>query len=616
MTEFVIVNDVNTTLAASITSSQTTFSLSSSANLPTLTAGQVMPLTLRDAATRLNDEIVWVTSISGSSVTCTRAQEGTGAQSWAAGDYAYSCATAAVENSQVQQSQLDSQLSSRSVGYNGIIALVSATDTYQYVNTTSFAADGSVGGCYFVQTNTGQTPTTATTAAIITALATGKVVNAAGVEYTIVIDKPLNPWKFGAVGGGADDYNALQSMVSCAVALRCEIDWMQDTSGTGLFKTTHSISVTGSLDIKGRGKFYSGIRCAGCNGFEIAAGVNFPNIRSMAIVQEVRYTTTPNSYIAINSNATSSSKSNWGTYKDLFVDGFYAVAQAAWCYTWNFAEIISLYCHHGILSDGSAVNNFVQRCHLGGDNTTNSIGISVGDGVNATEGWIISDNLLYGFGIGVQGNYASNCQAINNIIDYFNQYAVYLVSSANGGSTNWDIDDNYMAATGTASAGVRLSNSYAPAAAQYRGNNVRGNQILVYSGSTLARGIYQEGTEETLNDISENRIDASTYAIYISNGDAHVHGNRAKNGTFYFASSSLIDITGGNNGTYASSIAVCFERIGKYKRYFNSTGTTPTGATPAEGDEMKNISAMGTGVTPGWVYSASDSSWHALAVLS
>lgn len=198
MSTFVIVNDVNTTLAASITSTQTTFSLSSSANLPTLAAGEIMPLTLRDAATRLIDEIVYVTSIAGSSVTCTRGQEGTAAQSWAAGDYAYSCVTAAAANSFVQQTSLDAQLSSRSVGYNGIIALVSASDTYQYVNTTSFDANGLLGTCFFVQTNTGQTPTTPTRAAIITALTSGKVVNQGGIEFSIILGQDINSSMFGA----------------------------------------------------------------------------------------------------------------------------------------------------------------------------------------------------------------------------------------------------------------------------------------------------------------------------------------------------------------------------------------------------------------------------------
>jgi len=87
MTAFVFANNVSTTLSAAATATATTLSLSSSAGLPTLATGQIMPLTLNDAATGLVYEIVYVTAISGSNVTVERAQEGTGAQSWNTGDY-------------------------------------------------------------------------------------------------------------------------------------------------------------------------------------------------------------------------------------------------------------------------------------------------------------------------------------------------------------------------------------------------------------------------------------------------------------------------------------------------------------------------------------------------
>jgi hypothetical protein len=88
MTAFVFANNVNTTLAAPITASATSLVLTSTANLPTLATGQVMPLTLNDAATRMVYEIVYVTAINGSTLTVTRGQEGTTAVSWMVGDYA------------------------------------------------------------------------------------------------------------------------------------------------------------------------------------------------------------------------------------------------------------------------------------------------------------------------------------------------------------------------------------------------------------------------------------------------------------------------------------------------------------------------------------------------
>ena len=94
MTYFVIDNNVNTQLAAAAASGATTLTLASSANLPTLSAGQVMPLTLNDAATGTFYEIVYVTAISGVTLTVTRAQEGTGALNWNIGDYTFCAPTA------------------------------------------------------------------------------------------------------------------------------------------------------------------------------------------------------------------------------------------------------------------------------------------------------------------------------------------------------------------------------------------------------------------------------------------------------------------------------------------------------------------------------------------
>ena len=94
MSTFVFVNNFSTTLAAALTSTATTATLASSTGLPTLASGQIMPLTLNDAATGQIYEILYVTAISGATLTIERAQEGTAAQAWAIGDYAKCMPTA------------------------------------------------------------------------------------------------------------------------------------------------------------------------------------------------------------------------------------------------------------------------------------------------------------------------------------------------------------------------------------------------------------------------------------------------------------------------------------------------------------------------------------------
>ncbi len=89
MSSFLFVNNFSTTLAEDITSSDTTVTVASAANLPTsLSNGQIIPLTLNDAATRKLFETCYITAINGTTLTILRGMEGTTAGSWDTGDYA------------------------------------------------------------------------------------------------------------------------------------------------------------------------------------------------------------------------------------------------------------------------------------------------------------------------------------------------------------------------------------------------------------------------------------------------------------------------------------------------------------------------------------------------
>ena len=82
MTQFVFANGVQTTLAAAITATDTTLVVASTANLPTIAAGQQCPAVLGTLALF---EIVYITNINSSTLTITRGQENTAAQSWSLG---------------------------------------------------------------------------------------------------------------------------------------------------------------------------------------------------------------------------------------------------------------------------------------------------------------------------------------------------------------------------------------------------------------------------------------------------------------------------------------------------------------------------------------------------
>jgi len=92
MTIFTFANLINTKLAAPISSSATSLTLASAANLPaSIPSGQSLVLVLNDAATRQVYEIIYATSISGATLSgLSRGQESTAALSWDTGDFAYS----------------------------------------------------------------------------------------------------------------------------------------------------------------------------------------------------------------------------------------------------------------------------------------------------------------------------------------------------------------------------------------------------------------------------------------------------------------------------------------------------------------------------------------------
>jgi len=91
---FIVVDGVNTTLANAVSTTSTAITLASSANLPTLGSGQMMPLILQSASNASANEVVYVTAISGASLTVVRGQEGTSAQNFAVGDLAFCGPTA------------------------------------------------------------------------------------------------------------------------------------------------------------------------------------------------------------------------------------------------------------------------------------------------------------------------------------------------------------------------------------------------------------------------------------------------------------------------------------------------------------------------------------------
>jgi len=125
MATFLFANNASSTLAAPISNSATSLTLASGAGaeFPNPSAGQQFALTLNDAATGLLTEIVYCTARSGDTLTVVRAQEGTVAQNWLAGDLAASLITAGNLAAMQQSAALSP---ARTVQTSGVFAMTTA----------------------------------------------------------------------------------------------------------------------------------------------------------------------------------------------------------------------------------------------------------------------------------------------------------------------------------------------------------------------------------------------------------------------------------------------------------------------------------------------------------
>lgn len=155
---FLFANDAQSTLAGPITAIATSLTLASGtgADFPSPGAGQQFALTLNDAATGLDTEIVYCTARSGDVLTVVRGQEGTSALDWLAGDLAANLNTAGTMAAMVQQISLapnrivttSGAFTTTSADANGSIGL-NRTATPAVSNTT-LPADATAGQTYTI----------------------------------------------------------------------------------------------------------------------------------------------------------------------------------------------------------------------------------------------------------------------------------------------------------------------------------------------------------------------------------------------------------------------------------------------------------------------------------
>lgn len=341
---------------------------------------------------------------------------------------------------------------------------------------------------------------------------------------------------FGAVGDNATDVTTLlQKAVDYSVASG-QMLWIKKTGSAvqSLYVTSNAIQINGPINIGGDGRGYCGIVCGESNGFEIAAGVNFVNLQDFCILKRVRYAVSANEFAGVKTLGGDTSRNFWHLYSGLFLDGWKWAFDVSYFWASVIENCVSVFAYGGLIARGLSVNNNVNNNELGGGKYAGSVGVQIGSGERATEGWFVTDNLIEGFAISVRGLCAGNCHVKGNILDFFQQYGVFMEGNAIGGSINWTVAANYMATdSASASSGVRMLNNFSASSPQNRGHRIAENQILAYDGAGLAYGIVQDGTAEKVNTITGNSVDATTFACKIFEGEGTiVANNHWKGGAF------------------------------------------------------------------------------------
>ena len=137
-------NNATTTLAGAISNTSTTANLATGTGVlfPAPTGSQYFVATLVDAATGLTREIVHVTNVSGDTVTMVRAQEGTTALNWSAGDIFANLVTAGTMQALAQSSGSVASFNTRT----GAVTLTSADVTGALTYTPLSLAGGTMTG--------------------------------------------------------------------------------------------------------------------------------------------------------------------------------------------------------------------------------------------------------------------------------------------------------------------------------------------------------------------------------------------------------------------------------------------------------------------------------------
>ena len=146
--QYLFANNASTTLASPISASSTTISVypGQGALFPSPTSGQGFTVTLTDAATGKLTEIMLCTNRTGDTFTVTRAQEGTNALAWGAGDFVNNFVTAGSATNWIQSSAFGSPPGTYGTATQIPVLTVNASGQLTAISTVTTTANYCAGG--------------------------------------------------------------------------------------------------------------------------------------------------------------------------------------------------------------------------------------------------------------------------------------------------------------------------------------------------------------------------------------------------------------------------------------------------------------------------------------
>jgi len=299
---------------------------------------------------------------------------------------------------------------------------------------------------------------------------------------------------YGAISNGTTDDTAAVNAATAA----CPV------GGVVLFppgntRITTALSITKPMTLRGSGAYTSRIFADNCGGVVVAAGVTDFRMEAIEVVLAVPYTSTVNALVGIDVLGTTGSRGQWHTYRDVFVNGFKTAFRSGYLWGSVFDHFSTLNGLIGMDIYGLSVNNMVTAAQIQVAGVTGSRGIrfagqeSFTDATPvASEGWIVSDSLIFGAEIGVEGIATCNVDIHDNILDFCMVYGVKIIDFGAFFAGNWAVHDNYIAMTGASGlAGIGCVNGTSNA--QNTVNRIHHNHIIAYAGSTCSQGVYVAG---------------------------------------------------------------------------------------------------------------------------